>query len=127
MQNPFLACPKRLKARADFPCKWVHVMPSIFLVKGDLRLLAPQSQWFPQPFECGTVGSLTGKQNLIFLERPNIPAWIAFFTPILLLSVFNSKGKTKRGSYLENLELRRFYCLQLTPDKDTNVKTAKNL
>lgn len=126
MQNPFLACPRRLKARENFPCKWgLHVTPSIFLVKGDLRFLAPKPQWFPQPFEFGTVGSLTGKQHLISLERPNFPAKITFFSPILLLSVL--KGKTKRGSYLENLKLECFYCLQLSPDKDTNVKTGKNL
>lgn len=88
MQNLFLACPRRLKARANFPGKWgLRVTPSIFLVKGDLRFLARKSQWFPQPFECGTVGSLAGKQNLIFLERPNFPAWMAFFAPILLPSV----------------------------------------
>lgn len=112
MQNPFLACSWRLKAKANFPCKWgLHVMPSIFLVKGDLRFLAPETQWFPQPFECGTVGSLAGKQNLISLERPSFPAWIAFFAPVQLLSEYNSKGKTKRWSYLDNLKLGRFYCL----------------
>lgn len=125
-QNLFLTCPRKMKAKANFSCKGSAYDAIYFPGKRNLSFLAPKSQWFPQTFECGTVGRLASKQNLIFLERPNLPTWIAFFAPTLLLSVFNSKEKTKR-SYLKNLKLGHFYCLQLIPDKDANVKTGENL
>lgn len=63
IQAPFLAGPRRMKAGANFPRKWgLHVIPSVCPVKGDLRFLAPKSQWFPQSFGRGTVGSLAGRQ-----------------------------------------------------------------
>jgi len=72
---------------------------SIFLVKGDLRFLAPKTQWFPQPFACGTAGSLAGIQSFNPPWKANLSSLDCFLCPILLPSLFNSKGKELFGEF----------------------------
>lgn len=48
-----------------------------------------------------------------------------FFVPILFVSVFNSKGKTKRGSYLKNLNWDVFTVFSLIQIRASILKQGK--